>query len=209
MLIRGLLAFNLGENLDDLQIMPTPGDDFSTSSMIDGDDVASAWTCNFIDIQLQDVILDVMPDRSSGPVLARINFFKSRLILESFSDSSRDIDLVSQEILLSDLRFAAFPVNKRSNVFEKILQPMANRTEKANWLQAEVHFRATPETNRFTILLNNMRVMGIFDWWIAVLDFIGKNPVNPNPKGLDEILDDEMRSVPREMNKIYVQVSGN
>ena len=127
MLIRGLLAFNLGENLDDLQIMPTPGDDFSSSSMIDGDDVASAWTCNFIDIQLQDVILDVMPDRSSGPVLARINFFKSRLILESFSDSSRDIDLVSQEILLSDLRFAAFPVNKRSNVFEKTHHRLANR----------------------------------------------------------------------------------
>ncbi len=64
----------------------------------------------------------------------------------------------------------------------------------------------TPETNRFTILLNNMRVMGIFDWWIAVLDFIAKNPENPNPKGLDEILEAELRNVRGELNKIYVQV---
>ena len=43
--------------------------------------------------------------------------FRSRLIYESFSDSSRDVDLVSQEILLSDLRFVDCAANKRSNVF--------------------------------------------------------------------------------------------
>ncbi len=51
--------------------------------------------------------------------------------------------------------------------------------ERNNPLQAEVHFRATNETNRFTILLNNMRVMGIFDWWLAVLDFISKSAPDP------------------------------
>jgi hypothetical protein len=45
--------------------------------------------------QLSDVILDLFPHRE-GPCLARINFFKSRLIFESFSDSSKDVDLVSQ-----------------------------------------------------------------------------------------------------------------
>jgi hypothetical protein len=81
------------------------------------------------------------------------------------------------------------------------------RAEKNNWLQAEVHFRVTPETNRFTILLNNMRVMGIFDWWIAVLDFIAKNPENPNPQRLDDILEAELSSQRGEINKIYVQVN--
>jgi hypothetical protein len=52
MLVRGLLAYNLGENLDDLQTMVTPSDDFSTSAVVD-DDVGSVWTCNFMDIQLQ------------------------------------------------------------------------------------------------------------------------------------------------------------
>ena len=68
---------------------------------------------------------------------------RSRLIYESFSDSSRDVDLVSQEILLSDLRFVDCAANKRSNVFTQILRPMemAGGTERNNPLQAEVHFR--------------------------------------------------------------------
>ena len=170
------------------------------------DDYENMWTCIFMDIQLQDVILDILPTRH-GPGLARVNFFKSRLIFESFSDGSRDVDLVSQEILLSDLRFSDLPMNKRSSVFDKILQPMSNREEKNNWLQAEIHFRVTPETNRFTILLNNMRVMGIFDWWIAVLDFISKNPENPNPKPvLDESEQQDVKNQSPEINKIYVQV---
>jgi vacuolar protein sorting-associated protein 13D len=115
----------LGENLDDLQTMVVSNsDDFSHATLTD--DFDTVWTCVFMDIQLQDVILDIVPQRL-GPCLARINFFKSRLIFESFSDSSRDVDLVSQEILLSDLRFADLPMNKRSSVFDKILQPMANR----------------------------------------------------------------------------------
>lgn len=36
---------------------------------------------------------------------SRINFIKSKLLYERSSDSSKDIDLVSQEILISDTRF--------------------------------------------------------------------------------------------------------
>jgi hypothetical protein len=49
--------------------------------------------------------------------------------------------------------------------------------------------------------------MGIFDWWIAVLDFIAKNPENPNPQRLDDILEAELSSQRGEINKIYVQVN--
>ena len=72
---------------------------------------------------------------------------RSRLIYESFSDSSRDVDLVSQEILLSDLRFVDCAANKRSNVFTQILRPMEER-ERNNPLQAEVHFRYGLELGR-------------------------------------------------------------
>lgn len=70
------------------------------------DDNDTVWTANFVDVQLQDVVLDVIPDREVDQILARVNLIKSRLIIESFSDSSRDIDLVSQEILLKDLRYS-------------------------------------------------------------------------------------------------------
>jgi hypothetical protein len=48
--------------------------------------------------------------------LARINFIKSRLVYESFSDLSKDVDLVSQEILLLDTRFAHCPANKETQL---------------------------------------------------------------------------------------------
>ena len=83
----------------------TPSDDFSRATLVD-DDNDTVWTANFVDVQLQDVVLDVIPDREVDQILARVNLIKSRLIIESFSDSSRDIDLVSQEILLKDLRYS-------------------------------------------------------------------------------------------------------
>lgn len=46
-------------------------------------------------------------------------------------------DSIFQEILLSDLRFSDLPMNKRASVFDKILQPMANREERNNWLQVK------------------------------------------------------------------------
>jgi hypothetical protein len=60
-LVRGLLAYNIGENLDDLQTMVVSSmdEDFSRSSFVDDDDVGTVWTCVFMDIQLQVSILSV------------------------------------------------------------------------------------------------------------------------------------------------------
>ena len=58
---------------------------------------------------------------------------------------------------------------------------MLPQGERTSLLQAEVHYRSTHDVNRFTILLNNMRLMGIFDWWTAVLQFISQSTENPNP----------------------------
>ena len=44
------------------------------------------------------------PQKIKTP-LACINFIKSRLSFDSYSDKSRDVDLVSQEILIFDTRF--------------------------------------------------------------------------------------------------------
>ena len=153
-LIRGLLGYNFGEPLNDLdfQVPTNEYQDPSTHTLLSG----NVWTGMFMDFELQDVILDLLlshsnADSSSDPrmlqpsrerALARINFFRSRLIYESFSDSSRDVDLVSQEILLSDLRFVDCAANKKSNVFTQILRPMEmGGGERNNPLQAEVHFR--------------------------------------------------------------------
>ena len=184
MLIRGLLEYNFGECLDDLQF-EVPTNEYtepSLNTLLSG----HVWTGMFMDIELLNVIIDIITSYPNEETcLARVNLIKSRLIYESFSDSSKDVDLVSQEILLDDMRFQDCPMNKRSNVFSQILQPMTKdmlpQGERTSLLQAEVHYRSTQDVNRFTILLNNMRLMGIFDWWTAVLQFISKSTDNPNP----------------------------
>jgi hypothetical protein len=74
-------------------------------------------------------------------------------------------------------------------VFSKILQPTVSGTASATAanarspdcsatelgqtpLQMELHFRTTKDNTRFTVLLNNMRLMGVFDWLLAVKDFL-------------------------------------
>jgi vacuolar protein sorting-associated protein 13D len=183
-LIRGLLAYNLGEPLDDLEVQVLTNEYLRPDLGAEEDAV---WTGMYMDFELEDVTVDVVLQRHGQGhelALARINLFKSRLVYESFSDGTKDVDLVSQEILLSDLRFDDFPVNKRANVFTQILLPMP-LAERSSPLQAEVHYRATRDTNRFTIVLNNMRVMAIFDWWLSALDFISKAPVCPSAQRRD------------------------
>lgn len=103
--------------------------------------------------------------------LSCVNFIKSRLTIESFSNFSQDIDLVSQEILIKDTRFEDAPVNERSNVFTNILQPINMKLQK-DIVQVEVHSRKRQDKVKFTILLNNMRLMGVFDWWESARKFI-------------------------------------
>lgn len=113
----------------------------------------------------------VNKENSSTIPLACINFIKSRLTIESFSNLSQDIDLVSQEILITDTRFDDVPIDKRSNIFKNIIQPIKLSDQK-NIVQVEVHSRKRLDKIKFTILLNNMRLMAIFDWWVAVKQFI-------------------------------------
>lgn len=73
---------------------------------------ASIWTCLNIILNLDNVTLELenmeegtVQENSSGTPLACVNFISSRLTFESFSDETKDVDLVSQEILISDTRF--------------------------------------------------------------------------------------------------------
>lgn len=104
----------------------------------------------------------VSPNNTTS--LACVNFIKSTLTVDSYSDGSQDIDLVSQEILITDTRNCG-------NVFSNILKPMSVESD-GGIVQAEVHSRKRQENTKFTILLNNMRMMAILDWLELARDFI-------------------------------------
>lgn len=198
-LIRGLLAHNLGEQMEPLG--EEEADLLGQTVQEDGEP-GDLWTTTFMDIELHGVTVDLVEVHESlphvmGSALAKVNFIKSRLVYESFCDFSKDIDLVSQEILLHDTRYIHLPANKRANVFSCILQPMKVE-ERKSLLQAEIHYRATKDVNRFTILLNNMRMMCIFDWWLTLLAFISKDSPKPGPAPLEEV--QERREVARAVD---------
>ncbi|XP_020286741.1 vacuolar protein sorting-associated protein 13D isoform X3 [Pseudomyrmex gracilis] len=185
MLIRGLLSYNIGENLDDLRLFAQNLNQ-TVEYAIPVDNRSNIWTRSCITLELVNVTVKLHPSHNIA-ALACINFIKSRLTLDSLSDGSQDIDLVSQEILVTDTRFQHEPANRRCNVFTQILQPLRNSIDPTqvgtakDRVQAEVHHRKRKSYAATTILLHSMRLTAILDWWEAVRDFLLLNSPEPEP----------------------------
>lgn len=71
------------------------------------------WTNTYMNFDLQDVSVCLVTDEYE---LACINFIKSSLTVDNYSNRTQDIDLVSQEILITDIRY--------QGEFNSILQAM-------------------------------------------------------------------------------------
>ncbi|KMQ93281.1 vacuolar protein sorting-associated protein 13d [Lasius niger] len=186
MLIRGLLSYNIGENLDDLRLLVQDlNHTVEYAIPTTADNRLKTWTRSCIILELVNVTVKLHPTHNIA-ALACINFIKSRLTLDSLSDGSQDIDLVSQEILIVDTRFQNEPVDRQCNVFTRILQPLRNSADTnvakdTNHVQAEVHHRKRKAYSATTILLHSMRLTAILDWWQAVRDFLLLNSPEPEP----------------------------
>lgn len=200
-LVRGFLQNNLGEPLDDLDVVQLQNItdsrfNLSTENILRTElHESSLWTSMSITLDLQDVSVRLQmpksrdlsnlmcdPDETDAP-LACINFIKSSLKIDQFSDGSQDIDLVSQEILVTDTRFTPTKSNAEcfgeqpivKNVFTTVLQPTGTKSNGEDSVQAEVHSRKRQDYSKYTILLNNMRVMAILDWMESVRDFLSQD----------------------------------
>ncbi|KAL3268817.1 hypothetical protein HHI36_007913 [Cryptolaemus montrouzieri] len=169
-LLKGLFAFNLGEDTE--RILPSVTNSITSSSISTTD----SWTLSSIKLDLQNVTLRLRENIQSPPFTC-INFIKSRLTVETFSNLSQDIDLVSQEILVMDTRFDHSPGGEPPNVFTNILQPVKSSNQD-EIVQAEIHSRKRLDHTKFTVLLNNMRLMAVFDWWETLQKFIFQNVEN-------------------------------
>lgn len=206
-LVRGFLQYNLGEPLDDLDMISIENITDSRFSLsnenilkaADNDNEDSTWTSMSITLDLQDVSVRLKTEKDinstdkpklyAEPIvkfdketsLACINFIKSSLKIDLFSDGSQDIDLVSQEILVTDSRFSeshgwvdSTGRKLARNIFTNILQPIKFKSG-GDSVQAEIHSRKRQDYSKYTILLNNMRVMVILDWMESVKDFLSQD----------------------------------
>ncbi|XP_041352246.1 vacuolar protein sorting-associated protein 13D-like isoform X2 [Gigantopelta aegis] len=179
-LVRGILGHNLGEQIEEFtRPLMTELQDPRNHTVLSG----AAWKCISIVVDLHNVTVELLMTHDQGPEnpevsLARVDFISSQLSYDSFSDQTKDIDLVSQEIVVVDTRFKTKPMNSRPNVFVNILQPLTEQQSKVD-LQLEMHFRSSKDCTQFTILLNNMKLMCIFDWLLSMQEFLLTDAENP------------------------------
>ncbi|XP_056588171.1 intermembrane lipid transfer protein VPS13D [Triplophysa dalaica] len=170
-LIRGLLEHNLGEPVEEF-LRPYNLQDPSNYTVLSGD----VYTSLSLLVDMKDVSLELLDHQKSighNHSLARFDFMKSKLLFESFSNSSKSVNLVSHSLLAHDTRFTGCngPTEGKKNVFDCILQPSKTGNNRAS-LQLELHYRSTRESSHFTVVLNNLRVFLIFDWLQLVSDFL-------------------------------------
>lgn len=234
-LIRGLLSQNIGE---DTEHILSSVQNTTTNAEAHLTDI---WTLSSVRLDLLNVnirLQQTSPSSNRPLPLACVNFIKSRLVIETFSNLSQDIDLVSQEILLRDTRYETTTVheidstrhrntqiqdhyeggltmlkdnsnrlnklngqkeksllresqrrsfeeaNRRNsservntnNVFTDILRPIKDKKRGDDvddgLVQVEIHSRRRLDSFKFTILLNNIRLMAVFDWWDLARSFI-------------------------------------
>lgn len=158
-LIRGLLAHNIGECVDDVLILEN-FDKTVENSLSD----QPRSTVTLLQLGLQNVTVRLCED--GGEPLATVHFISSKLTVENFSDFAQDIDLLSQEIVLVDTR------RNGSNVFTDILRPNSGTASGM-----EIHSRKRLEHSEFTVLLNDMRVFAIPDWWQCAREYIFAPPL--------------------------------
>lgn len=214
-LVRGFLSLNLGEPLDDLyneEIIDVTASRINLTVEPEKLENLQVWTNTSITLDLQDVSVRLqLPNEinSNDDVsLACINFIKSSLKIDSFSDGTQDIDLVSQEILVTDTRFLNEQQTTKSvkNVFSNILQPI-NFKPGSDSVQAEVHSRKRNDCSKYTILLNNMRLMAILDWLENVRDFLTQTENSSNQPLTIQKSDSSNQVVPESPIELILNIT--
>ncbi|XP_072334512.1 intermembrane lipid transfer protein VPS13D isoform X1 [Scyliorhinus torazame] len=184
-LIHGLIQNNLGEPIEEF-MRPFDLQDPSIHTVLTGE----VYTNMSFLIDMMNVSLELLESKgknTSSSSLARFDFKKSKLLYESFSNTTKSVNLVSHSMMAYDTRSTGQTMNPdtKPNVFRCILDASKSSSNQAS-LQMELHYRSTRDASCFTVVLNNLRVFVIFDWLMLVRDFLQtsnspKKPENASP----------------------------
>lgn len=120
------------------------------------------WKSTSIFFELENVGIELSSSKCS---LAQMSFIKSSLTYEGFSDGSKLVDLVSNEIRIMD---------SRSKTKSELVLYKKQSTNESR-LQMEIHYRSNKTSNRSSILFNNCRWICIIDWLIRMKHFLSSN----------------------------------
>ena len=87
------------------------------------------------------------------------------MIIDTFNDGSQDIDLVSDEILVDDIRS-----QNTENVFRQIVKSTPKIED--SFIQLEIHSRRKHDANILTVIVKDVQIYAIYSWWSSFLDFL-------------------------------------
>ncbi|RNA32522.1 vacuolar sorting-associated 13D isoform X1, partial [Brachionus plicatilis] len=156
-IIRGLLDQNIGEPTQ-TELDPA----FALTNYADTVTSVNQWKKISLMFDLENVFIEL--SNEGDKPLASAVFIISSLIFESFSDDTKLVDLVSNEIQIKDTREPSFDVLLKKNLTKRDSQR----------LQLEVHYKSKKSSNKYSILFNNCRVITIMDWLMEMNNFVKK-----------------------------------
>lgn len=157
------------------------------------------WTNFYFRIDLVDVQLELLQSRevsdrpgSVSQSLAKFDIRCSEFSFESCSNQTKTINLVSQAVIGYDTRYEGqkeqyitingisifystkgCDINSKPNLFTKVLRPRCSSGGKSkNSIQVEIHVNLSPKEIKASIILNQLRLIGVFDLLQALKCFV-------------------------------------
>ena len=163
-LLRGILAYNIGEQLEQPTRAAMMVDDpLCVSTVLTGDVYLDM---NFI-IQMDNVGFEIfIPNEIKRYSLGYCAFIKSNFSFEKYSNNNQVLDLTCTSIKLLDTRI------ENDNQFRDILVSASSMSESTSNMQLEIHLLSTKTDDKYTIVLNHTRILFIIDWLFKLKDFL-------------------------------------
>ncbi|CAF3567800.1 unnamed protein product [Adineta steineri] len=189
-LIRGILAYNIGEQLE----QPTrPAmmieDPLCVSTILTG----NVYIDMIFIIQMDNVGFEIyIPNDSKRYSLGYCAFLKSNFSFEKYSNNNQVLDLTCSSIKLTDTRI------ENTNQFRDILTSSSSMATSKSQMQLEIHLFTSKTDDKYTIVLNHTRILFIIDWLLKLKDFL--NSFQQIPQQTNPI---QSMTIPVETKKLF------
>ena len=168
------LSKNLGETLEEFE-RPTS----VIRDPIIFEDFEDRWVELSFCFNFQHVCLEFISSRAThrddfDQFLSRFYMHNTTLQVEILSDSTKDIDFISREMSIVDVRYDDYAESQKPSIYREVLltRNAYENDPSTSSLQVEVHAKLSPHSMEYTIILNNLRMIFMMDLALQCWSFV-------------------------------------
>ena len=207
-LIRGILAYNIGEQLEQPTRPAMMVDDPQCQSTIL---TGKVYLDMIFIVQMDNVGLEIfIPNDNKRYSLGYCGFIKSNFSFEKYSNNNQILDLTCSAIKLNDTRI------ETENKFRDILTCSSSMATSTSQMQLEIHLLSTKTDEKYAIVLNHTRILFIIDWLFKLNNFLRSfqqipqvNQSNPTSNSIQTKKLLEVRLNVNQSELVLVQTTNN